>query len=315
MAQHLFGPNGFIDAEEDQNGTVTIMWAGLPYYAFNREDTLARNFGVALLASIGLARKDVQRLFLVSRSTVKRILSIWRTSGTDGLKDYHQGAPALGTQIKELVIELFKRLEGRRGYQTMILNEVDQRYQKGEFSRTISRQTLYRTLKDYRQERERIREENEQRERRKEQGRKEAEKHREEEERREREQPELSEESRGVEPTVVDCGGAVVTAVFVNEFQTMDSIPEGRREEEGEERFSNREMAFAYVALNAAKVLRVEQDFKGLPSYLMGGILGRRKLPSLSLYRSRIPMVVQQMDMQEVIRQTSRRMRGGSPRS
>src|SRR3989304_2760075 len=105
MAQHLFGPNGFIYADEDKNGNVAIMWAGLPYYCFNRRDTLAQNIGIALLAAIGLARKDIQRLFVVSRSTVKRILSVWRASGTEGLKDYHQGAPSLVTQIKEFVID------------------------------------------------------------------------------------------------------------------------------------------------------------------------------------------------------------------
>jgi len=317
MAQLLFGPNGFIHADEAKDGTVTIMWAGLPYYRFNPQNTLAKNIGVAVLAAIGVARKDIQRLFGVSRSTVKRIHAIWMSHGTEGLKDYHQGAPALDGGIKELVIELYKGLEGRRGYQGMILEAVKEKYEKGEFSRTISRQSLYTILKDYRQERERIRQQNEQREREKERAEKErekeAEERREEQERREREQPQLPEEPGEVEPTVVDCGGSVMTAVFVQEFRTMDSIPEGRREEEGEERFSNREMAFAYVALNAAKVVRVEQDFKSLPSYQMGGILGRGKLPSLSLYRSRIPMVVEQMDMQEVIRQTARGMSGVFP--
>jgi hypothetical protein len=190
----------------------------------------------------------------------------------------------------------------------MILDAVEEQFKKGEFSRAISRQTLYMIIKEYRLERERIRQENEERERQKEQRKKTEEKQKEEEERRVREQPELPEEPREDEPTVVECGGSVVTAVFVNEFQTMDSIPEGCGEQETEGRFTNQEMAFAYVALNAAKVVMVEQDFKTLPSYLMGGILGREKLPSLSLYRSRIPMVVEHMDMEEVIRQTSRRM-------
>jgi len=65
--------------------------------------------------------------------------------------------------------------------------------------------------------------------------------------------------------------------------------------------------------LKAAKVVRVEQDFKQLPSYQMGGIVGREKLPSLSLYRSRIPIVVGSMDMEEVIRQTAQRMQSVFP--
>ena len=314
MVQTLFGPNGFIHADEDENGNVTIMWAGNPYYSFSRTDHFAKNLGISLLASLRVRHKDIQRLFGVSGMTIKRVLALIKKNGLRALTDYRPGAPGLDQKIRDFVIARYKELEGTRGYQTMILDAVQERYKKGEFSRTISRQSLYTITKDYRRERERIGQENEQRERQKEQAGKEAEKQREEEKRREREQPELPEEPREVEATVVDCGGSVMTAVFVNEFQTMDSIPEGCGEEqETGGRFSNREMAFAYVALNAAKVVRVEQDFKTLPSYLMGGILGRGKLPSLSLYRSRIPMVVEQMDMQEVIRQTSRRMSGVFP--
>ena len=308
MAQTLFGPNGFIHAVEDENGNVTIMWAGKPYYSFSRTDHFAKNLGISLLASLRVRHKDIQRLFGVSGKTIKRVLALIKKNGLRALSDYRPGAPELDQKIKDFVIARYTELEGTRGYQTMILDAVEEQYKKGEFSRAISRQTLYLILRDYRRERERIGQENEEREKQKEQAKKEGEKQREEEERREREQPELPEEPHTSEATVVDYGGAVVTAVFVNEFQTMESIPEGCGEEETEGRFSNREMAFAYVALNAAKVVRVEQDFKTLPSYLMGGILGREKLPSLSLYRSRIPTVVEHMDMEEVIRETSRRM-------
>ena len=298
MAQTLFGPNGFIHAVEDENGNVTIMWAGKPYYSFSRTDHFAKNLGISLLASLRVRHKDIQRLFGVSGKTIKRVLALIKKNGLRALTDYRPGAPELDQKIKGFVIARYTELEGTRGYQTMILDAVEEQYKKGEFSRMISRQTLYLILRDYRRERERIGQENEAREKQKEQAKKKGEKQREEEEeeRRERQQPELPEAPQTSEPTVVECGGAVVTAVFVNEFQTMNSIPEGCGEEETEGRFSNREMAFAYVALNAAKVVRVEQDFKTLPSYQMGGILGREKLPSLSLYRSRIPTVVEHID-------------------
>src|SRR4030042_3469620 len=160
MPQRLVGRSGFIHAEEQQGGPVPIMWAGLPHYRCNPEDAVAKNIGIALLAGIGVARKDIQRLFGVSRSTVKRIQSIWRSTGAEGLKDYHQGAPGLDGGIKEFVIELYKGLEGRRGYQGMILEAVKEKYEKGEFARTISRQRLYTILKDYRQERGRSRRQN-----------------------------------------------------------------------------------------------------------------------------------------------------------
>ena len=60
------------------------------------------------------------------------------------------------------------------------------------------------------------------------------------------------------------------------------------------------ELAVSYAVLNAAELARVEQDFKLLARYQMGGFIGRVKLPSLSLYRERIPEVVG-LDMGEVI--------------
>ena len=304
MSQRLFGPNGFVDAEEQPDGTVTILWAGLPYYAFHRGNSLEKNIGIALLAAIGLARRDIQRLFAVSRATVKRILAIWRTAGIEGLKDYRPGAPSLDAELKEFVIDEFKKLEGQWGYQTKILTAVKQRFQKA-----ISRQALYMMVREYREQREGIASETEEKESRREQRNTEGQEQKAQEERREQDHPHRSEEDPGrAETTAVDCGGALVSAVCVEEFQTLDSIPESDGREEQGERFTNREMAFAYLALNAAKVVVVEQDFKQLPSHLMGGILCREKLPSLSLYRSRIPTVVQQMDMPEVIRQTARRV-------
>ena len=294
-----------MQAQEDENNNVTIMWACLPYYCFHREDRFKKNLGIALLESLGVAQKDIQRLFKVGRNTITRIASLYGTKGPDGLIGYQQGPKPLEKEIQDFVIARYKELEGARGYQNTILEAVRAKCQKGEFARPISRQTLYTIIKDYRQERERLLKENEQKERRKEEQSKKAEEQKREEELRARQQPELPTDGA---QSVVECGGSVVTAVFVNEFKTMDRIPEGFAGDETEERFTNREMAFAYVALNAAKVVTVEQDFKSLPSYLMGGILGRGKLPSLSLYRSRIPKVIEQIDIEEVIRQTAKQM-------
>src|SRR3990172_9043082 len=178
MAQTLFGPNGFIHADEDENGTVTIMWAGQPYYSFSRTDHFAKNLGIYLLASLRVRHKDIQRLFGVSGKTIKRILALIRKDGLQALSGYRPGAPELDQKMKDFVIARYTELEGTWGYQRTILNAVKDKYEKGEFSRTMSRQTLYGIIKDYRLERERMREENEQRDREKEQAEKERERQR-----------------------------------------------------------------------------------------------------------------------------------------
>jgi len=63
MAQKLFGPNGFIDFTEDQQHNVTIFWAGMEYYSFNRDDRTAKSIGIAIMSGIGVAQKDIWYLF------------------------------------------------------------------------------------------------------------------------------------------------------------------------------------------------------------------------------------------------------------
>ena len=290
-----------MDVQEDEDHNVTIMWAGIPYYCFNREDHFSKNLGIVLLDSLGVAQKDIQRLFGVGRNTITRVAALFKQTGAEGLVDYKQGRQGLPQEIQDFVVSRYTELAGSWGYQNAILEEL-----RDKLHTRISRQTLHKIVKEYQREREPFRAEQHQKERKQSERSRKTEQRTREEEQRAGQQPELVAEGHS---SVVDYGGSVVSAVFVNEFKTMESIPEEVGEDEGEERFTNREMAFTYLGLNAAKLVTVEQNFKNLPSYLMGGILGREKLPSLSLYRSRIPQIVQRMDMPEVIRQTARNMR------
>lgn len=72
--------------------------------------------------------------------------------------------------------------------------------------------------------------------------------------------------------------------------------------------YSAMELAVSYAALNAAGVVQVEQGFKLLHRHEMGGIIGRQRLPSLSLYRERVPEIVEGMDMRGVILESAKRM-------
>ncbi|MCW3987025.1 MAG: hypothetical protein NWE87_01770, partial [Candidatus Bathyarchaeota archaeon] len=106
------------------------------------------------------------------------------------------------------------------------------------------------------------------------------------------------------EERCVEHGGAAITAPLLAEYGIADYMPA----DEKDSRFSNVELAVTYAMLNAGEIAKVEQDLKLLPSYEMGGIIGRVKLPSLSLYRKRIPIITAQMDMRDVILETSKSM-------
>ena len=313
MIQQLFGPNGFIHYQEDENENVTIFWAGKAYYFFNREDIFAKNVGIAIMASIGVLQKTLCEIFRVSRRTVIRIKKIYSTQGLEALKDYRKGPVGIEKDLKDFIIKKYRELEGVRGYQNKILSLVQEKYEKGEFKSTISRGGMHIIIQEYKDERERIKQENEERIRRlEEKGRERGEREKAEEEE-DYGQGELIEDLSGEKEVCVEKGRATVSAVFLSEFGIMNHVPVKEveiEEEDSEKRFSNCELATTYALLNAAKVVTVEQRFKHLPSYEMGGIIGRNKIPSLGTYRSRMPKIVDRMDMRDVIFETSKRMRG-----
>jgi len=311
MIQTLFGPNGFIHYQEDENENVTIFWAGKAYYFFNREDTFAKNVGIAIMASIGVLQKALCEIFRVSRRTVIRIKKIYDTQGLEGLKDYRKGPVGIEKDLKDFIIKKYTEFEGVRGYQNKILSLVQEKHERGEFKSTISRGRMHVIIKEYKEDRERTKRENEEETRQREKNRKEREnKQAAEEVEKDNGQQELIEDLSGESEVCVEKGGATVSVVFLSEFGIMNHVPVIEVEgEDSEKRFSNCELATTYTLLNAAKVVTVEQRFKHLPSYEMGGIIGRNKIPSLGTYRSRIPKIVDRMDMRDVIFETSKRMR------
>ena len=292
---------------EDDQGNVHIYWGCKRYYSFNRSNSFERRLGVALLAKLGVLRRTITELFDVTRHTALNILRVYESRGAEGLLDYKQGPTPVGEELKAFVIKKYVELDGKRGYQNCILGAIEKKVGEGIFGKVISRSKLQQIIRghkdDVRRQKAEAAERKEALERQKEEDKREAEEEREtiEEEKR---QLELGLGDRE-EEQCVQHGGAAAAIPVVQEFGLKGFLPD---DQEGKDRlFGNSELTVSYAALNAAELVEVEQDFKLLPSYQMGGIIGRVKLPSLSLYRERIPQVVEQMDMQEVMLETSRR--------
>jgi transposase len=310
--QLLLGPNGLMHSSEDENGNVTIFWGGKIYYSFNRNNLFAKKLGIAMLAGLGVLQKTICELFNVSRHTIANIVKFYDEQGIEGLQSYKPGPVSTSEELKQYVIKKYIELEGTRGYQNKILEEVNAKVEEGEFRKSILRGMLQKILREYRAERERQKEENLEKRKKEEIEEEEAgakdgqmaetgvETNHEEDEK----QLDFIEDFVEGEQRCVEHGGAAITAPLLAEYGIADYIPV----DEEESRFSNVELAVTYAMLNAGEIAKVEQDLKLLPSYEMGGIIGRVKLPSLSLYRKRIPIITAQMDMRDVILETSKSM-------
>jgi hypothetical protein len=308
--QTFLGPNGLIYSTEDKLGNVTILWGGIPYFSFNRNDLFSTLLGIAQLDSINVLHKTICTIFKVSRNTITNVSNIYRESGVAGLLDYHHGAPSVEEALKTFVIQMYLELDKARGYQKKILEAVEEKAQDGEFRKGISRATLHNIVTDYEK---RLEEQKKKclEERKAEERAKENEKLEEIGEEGETEggsgrdrQLDFVQDLAEDEERCVEHGGCSLVVPLLDEYRLADHIPD----EENDARFGNTELAITYAILNAGEVTKVEQDFKLLPRYEMGGMIGRSKLPSLSLYRARIPQLVAQMDMREVILQTSKSM-------
>jgi hypothetical protein len=311
IIQPLLGPNGLMFSTEDEHGNVDILWGGLIYYSFNRNDLFAKKFGITLLTGLGVAQKTICEFFKISRNTIANIQKIFSEKGAEGLKAYKPGPTSISEGVKQFVIKQFRELEGTRGYQNRILEAVQKKVSEDFFEKGISRSMMQRVLKEFRDQRERTREENlERRKKEKEEKAKADEEKLKEKvtepanEEDDDEQLDFAENLAEGEVRCVDHGGCSLAVPLLDKYGLASQIPA----DENGARFSNTELAITYAILNAGEVAKVEQDFKLLPSYEMGGMIGRVKLPSLSLYRNRIPPVVAQMDMRNVILETSKSM-------
>ena len=310
IIQPLLGPNGLMFSTENECGDVDILWGGMNYYSFNRNDLFAKKFGITLLAGLGVARNTICEFFKISRNTIGNIQKVFTEKGVEGLKDYKPGPSSISEEVEQFVIKQYRELEGTRGYQNRILEAVQKKVEEGYFEKGISRSMMQRVLKEFRDQRERSREENLEGRRKEEEakekklGKRVAEPTHEEEHDDDDKQLDFVEDLTGGEERCVDHGGCGLVVPLLDKYGLADQIPP----DENGARFNNTELAITYAILNAGEVAKVEQDFKLLPSHEMGGMIGRDKLPSLSLYRNRIPLVVAQMDMRDVILETSKSM-------
>lgn len=306
--QKWLGPNGLLFYIEDEEGKVKVFWGGRLFYSFNRSDMLAKKIGIALFTDLGVLRKTICDFFKISRRTVTNISAIYKREGFDGLKDYKPGPAATEDELKAFVIKKYIELEGSRGYQNKILEAVAEKAKEGDFKKGISRSMLHNIIGEYKVKREEQKRKNLEEIKKREEDEESKKRHEaesKENEKTDSKQIELISDISEGEEICVEHGGSTAAAIFLDNYGLAKDIPDNA---EGENHYSNQELAVTFALLNAGEIVKVEQDFEHLSSYEMGGIIGKNRLPSLALYRKRIAGIAGQMDMREVILETSKRV-------
>ena len=262
--QELLGPNGLIYAVNGENDEVNILWGGRLYCTFHRSNSFEKNLGIAILARLGVVQQTIAELFAVERHTVRNILSIYDKEGLAGLQAYKVGRRGVAPELQSFVIQKYLELSDKWGYQNMILEAIKEKVEQGLFSRNISRGELQKLIRLHKQQMIQQQEEKQRQKNAKEQRQKD----RQQREEAEAEQPEGSSpqlELSEADRVSVQHGGAAAVIPLLAEFGLKDLLsPELHGEDR---RYSNAELAVSYSALNAARLVTVEQDFKLLYSY------------------------------------------------
>jgi hypothetical protein len=303
--QRLLGPNGLVWAVKEANETVRIYWGGLSFYAYHENDAFEKKLGIALLANQGVHHQTICELFDVNRHTVRKTLAVYTKSGAPGLKDYHRGPEAIEEAVRSFVITEYIRLHAQRGFQNMILDAIAKKAEEGLFRSTLSRSKLQKIIRAYKDRTKKDQEEEKQEAVLKIQKDQETRSRREAEEQRRSEENDSQGELQPNDQRVcVEHGGAAAVIPLLGQLGLNAALPEEPEYEN--RRYTIGELAVSYAALNAAQLVDVEQDFKLADSYQVGGLIGRKRLPSLSVYRERIPAAVEKMDLEAVRREAAR---------
>ena len=285
-------------AVKEADDIVRIYWGGLSFYAYHENDSFEKKLGIALLANQGVLHQTICELFAVNRHTVRKILAVYTKSGAPGLQEYHQGPVAIEEALRTFVITEYIRLHAQRGFQNMILNAIAKKAEEGLFRSALSRSKMQKIIRGYKDTTKKEQEEEKRQAELRERKEAENQTRRVAKEKRSGENDRQSELEPNEARVCVEHGGAAAVIPLLGQLGLNAALPE---EPEYENRlYSIGELAVSYATLNAAQLVDVEQDFKLADSYQIGGIIGRKRLPSLSVYRERIPAAVEKMDMQAV---------------
>ncbi len=308
-SQLLLGPNGLVYAIKEPDGFVRLYWGPLPFYGYNQDDMEAKKLGIAMLANQGMTHTSIGELFGINRHTVGEIQAVYCQSGIEGLRNHHQGPERIDEATCAFVISEYARLNGARGYQNKILDAIAAKVREGIFTCTISRSKMQKIIHEHK-EAVRNRHADEQ-----EKSVLEDERKREKELHLQEQASETSGKGEGQpeldlngEWICVEHGGAAAVIPLLGQLELEKALP--AEPEHGDKLYSIGELAVSYTVLNAAQHVEVEQDFKLAHNDQMGGIIGRVRLPSLSVFRQRIPQAVEKMDMPKVMLDSARTAAG-----
>ena len=228
------------------------------FASFHKNDEAAKRVIVVQLANMGVEKTRIARAFCVQRASIYVWKQRYEEQGIEGLVNMTKGPDTKFTEaIKDYIHTLYHTLKNNRSHKSIIAEEVKRLY-----GVEVSREGIRRVLNEKRAGED---------------------------------LPEETESKEGPSPplggteqpregvTTVKHGGTLVSHALLGKYGVESLLTRGVEPREG--RYGFKECVFCVVLLLAARLVKVEENIKHYDDELMGGLIGRKRLPSLKTVR------------------------------
>jgi len=223
---------------------------------FHKDDAAAKRVIVVQLVIMGVSKAQIGRAFDVHRSTIYFWKETYEEGGMRALVSLEKGPEAKLTEaVKDYIYALYKNLSGERKFRKKIAEEVKKLY-----GVEVSREAIRRAVN----------------------------------ERKESEEPPpgcgegepvfgVEEQESSEKPIVVKHGGALVALSLLESYGIEEMLVDGVNLRQG--RYGLKECVLSLLLLLVARLVKVAENIKHYDDEMMGGLIGRRRLPSLKTVR------------------------------
>lgn len=256
MAQGILLDKSGILEVKLEDGYYYVSYGFHQFACFHAEDAAAKRVIIVQLVNMGVEKAQIARAFDVSRASIYLWKEKYDEAGIEGVVSMTKGPESKFTEgIKDYICALYKNLKGDRAHKKKIAEEVKKLY-----GVEISREGIRRVVN----------------------------------ERMASDEPGVSSEQikpvgvveepeAAKKPFWVKHGGAILSLALLGKYGIEKLLFKGVKRREG--RYGFKECVLSLLLLLGPRLVKVEENIKHYDDEIMGGLIGRNRLPSVKTIR------------------------------
>ena len=255
MAQGILLDSSTVLDVTVENDYYQVYYGFHRFANFHKDDAAAKRITVVQLTIMGVTKTLLSRTFDVNPSSIYFWINTFEQNGMAALASLEKGPDSkLTVAIKDYIYALYQKLKGMFKFRDIIIEEVKMLY-----GVDISREAIRRVVIERKGTETTVSNEDEK-----------------------AGCVEIKPKAE-TKPVIVKHGGALLTLVLQAKYGVEKLLCQGVSERKGQYGF--KECVFSLLMLIGARLLTVEENLKHYDGQIMGGLIGRRRLPSVKTVR------------------------------